>query len=243
MARYAGPSVAASNGAPVASTSTVTCTPHGAAALAGGRPGRARRPRGPPRAGCAGSAAPPPSGRWPRPSRRPAGSRCPGWSPPAAPRACPTRCRRRAARRRRARRRPRRNCSGGYGAPDQLPGVVQPRDRGVALVVTQRGQHRHQGGEGVGSGAAEHPGVDLRGARLDGHDHVDHAAQADGGRRVADGGVAGVADQDRVGAQQVGVGGDEGLEAAGALLLGSLDDQLQVDRDARPRGRAARPGA
>ena len=53
MARYAGPSVAASNGAPVASTSTETCTPHGAAAwrwstrarsaASGGIPGGIRR--------------------------------------------------------------------------------------------------------------------------------------------------------------------------------------------------------
>ena len=56
------------------------------------------------------------------------------------------------------------------------------------------------------------------------------AAQADGHRGTAHGRVAGVADEDRVRPQQIGVLGDERLQAAGALLLGPLDDQLQVDR-------------
>ena len=56
---------------------------------------------------------------------------------------------------------------------------------------------------------------------------------------LPDGRVAGVADQDRVGAQQVGVLGHEGLEAAGALLLGALDDQLEVHRHVVARARAA----
>ena len=55
-------------------------------------------------------------------------------------------------------------------------------------------------------------------------------AQAHGRGGVAHGGVAGVADQDRVGTQQVGVAGDERLEAAGALFLRPLDHQLQVHR-------------
>jgi Na+/melibiose symporter-like transporter len=70
--------------------------------------------------------------------------------------------------------------------------------------------------------------VDLGGQRLHADDHVGQAAEADGDRRHADLGVAGVADQDGVGAQQVGVLGDEVLQAAGALLLGALHDQLQV---------------
>ena len=35
---------------------------------------------------------------------------------------------------------------------------------------------------------------------------------------------------------EVGVLGDEGLEAAGTLLLGTLDHQPQVDRDFIPEG-------
>ncbi len=46
---------------------------------------------------------------------------------------------------------------------------------------------------------------------------------------LAHGRVPGVADQDRVGPQQVGVPGHEALQGPGGLL-GSLDDQLQVDR-------------
>jgi hypothetical protein len=53
---------------------------------------------------------------------------------------------------------------------------------------------------------------------------------------VAHRGIAGVADQDGVGTQQVGMGDHEGLQAAGALFLGSLDDQLQVDRNAVAEG-------
>ena len=59
-------------------------------------------------------------------------------------------------------------------------------------------------------------------------DHVGHAAQTDGDGRMAHGRVPGVADQDRVGAQQVGVPGDELLQGSGSLLR-PLHDQLQVD--------------
>ena len=46
----------------------------------------------------------------------------------------------------------------------------------------------------------------------------------------SDGGVAGVCDEDGVGAQEVGVLRDERFEPAGALFLRSLDDQFEVDR-------------
>ncbi len=108
-------------------------------------------------------------------------------------------------------------------------GIVQPGDRGVAVRVAQRGEHGDQGGQCVGSRAAEHAGVQLGGQRLDADDDVDHPAEADGGCWTADGGVPGVADEDCVGPQQVGVLLDEGLEAAGALLLRALDDELEVD--------------
>ena len=71
------------------------------------------------------------------------------------------------------------------------------------------------------SGAAppKMPECSSRGERLDGHDDVDVAAQAQGDRGMADRGVAGVGDDDGVGAQEIGVLGDERLEPAGALLL------------------------
>ena len=123
-----------------------------------------------------------------------------------------------------------RNWSGGYGSPDQVWRVVQPFDRRVAVAVAQARQHRDESCERVRGSAAEHAGVHLGPECLDGHHHVDHAAQAhrDGG--PADGRVAGVADQDRVGAEQVGVVGHECLEAAGALFLRSLDHELQIHR-------------
>ena len=103
-------------------------------------------------------------------------------------------------------------------------------DGGVAEFVAERRQNRDEGGEGVGRGTAENAGVQLGGERLDGHDDVDIAAQARGDRGVAHGGVAGVGDDDGVGAQKIGMLGDERLEPAGALLLRSLDHQFEVDR-------------
>ena len=108
--------------------------------------------------------------------------------------------------------------------------VVQPGDRGVALVVPKCCQHRDERGERIGCRAAEHPGVHFGLECLNRHHDVDHAAQAHRGRRVADGRVAGVADEDRIRTQQVCVLRHEVLQATGALLLRPLDDQLQVDR-------------
>ena len=126
-----------------------------------------------------------------------------------------------------------------------LPGsrVVQPLDGGVAGRVAQAGQHRDQGGERVRCGSAEHAGVQLRGQRLDRDDDVDHAAQADGRGRLPDGGVPGVAHQDGVRAEQVGVIDDEGLQTTGALLLGTLDDELEVDGDVVAECAEGRRGA
>ncbi len=94
----------------------------------------------------------------------------------------------------------------------------------------RRGQHRHERRQSVRGCASEHPGVKLGAERLDGHDHIHHPAQAHGRGRAAHGRVAGVADQDGVGAEELGVAGDELLESAGALLLGPLDHELQMDR-------------
>ena len=124
-----------------------------------------------------------------------------------------------------------RKSSGGYGAPAQVWVLSSPVIVVLPSLVAQRGQDLDQRGQRVGRRAAEHPGVHLGGERLHPHHDVDHPAQAHGHRRVADGRVAGVADQDRVGAQQVGVAGHELLEPAGAHLLGALDDELEVDRD------------
>ena len=92
-------------------------------------------------------------------------------------------------------------------------------DGGVAELVAECRQDGDERGQGVGRGTAEYAGVQLGGERLDRHHDVDVAAQARRDRGVADGGVAGVGDDDGVGAQEIGVLGDERLEPAGALLL------------------------
>jgi hypothetical protein len=62
------------------------------------------------------------------------------------------------------------------------------------------------------------------------HRDVRYAAQRRGEGGDARGEVAGVGDDDRVGVQQVGAAGNEGLQAAGALFLRPLGDELDPDR-------------
>jgi hypothetical protein len=118
--------------------------------------------------------------------------------------------------------------------PGALPGAVgrQAVDAGGAGVrIAQRGQQLDQRGEGVGRRSAEHAGVDLTCQGAHGDDDVDHAAQRGGGGAQADGRVAGVADQQGVRGELLGVLGDVPLQAAGALLLRALGDEPQADGD------------
>ena len=119
-------------------------------------------------------------------------------------------------------------------APGQVCVRVQPADGGVAVLVAQRGEHRDQRRQRVRGGAAEHARVHRARQRSDGDHDVGQAAQGGGEARHADREVAGVADQDRVRAQQVGVLRHERLEPAGALLLGALADDLHGDRQVVP---------
>ena len=107
-------------------------------------------------------------------------------------------------------------------------GVVEPADRRVALLVAQRREHADEGGEGVGRGAAEHAGVHRARQRPHRDHDLDHAPQGRRQARHADGEVPGVADEDHVGAEQVGVPRHEVFEAAVAELLGALADDLHV---------------
>ncbi len=72
--------------------------------------------------------------------------------------------------------------------------------------------------------------------RGDGDHHVRQTAQRGGGGGDADGGVPGVADQQRVGVQLAGVRRYVGLQSAGALLLRALHDQLEADRQVVAEG-------
>ena len=123
-----------------------------------------------------------------------------------------------------------RNCSGGYGAPVQVWVLSSPvivvlpwSSRSVASMATSAAS-------ASGAGPPNMPECTSDASASTVTTTLTMPAQAHGRGRDADGGVAGVADQDRVGAQQVGVLRDEVLEPAGALLLRALDDQLEVDR-------------
>ena len=73
--------------------------------------------------------------------------------------------------------------------------------------------------------------MQLRRECLDGDDDIDDSAQADRDAGTAHSGVAAVGDQNGVGAEKIGVRGNELLQPTRALLLGSLDDHLEIDGD------------
>src|ERR671912_736621 len=119
-----------------------------------------------------------------------------------------------------------------------VPGLcrVQPPDRGVAVFVAERGQHGDQRRERVGRGTAEHSRVHRAGQRPYGHPDVGEPPQARGEAGHPDREVAGVANQDRVSTKQVSVLWHERLEAAGALLLRALADDLDTYRQVVAKG-------
>ena len=108
---------------------------------------------------------------------------------------------------------------GVVGRPRPGLGVVETLDGGVAGFVAERAQHGHECREGVRGRTAEHARVDLRGQRLDVHHDIDHSPQAHGDGGLTDTGVPGVAHEDGVRTEQLGVLGDEVLEPSGSLLL------------------------
>jgi hypothetical protein len=104
-------------------------------------------------------------------------------------------------------------------------GGGQALDRGDPLLIVEGGQHRNQGGEGIGRRPAEDPGV--LGPFHGGHrDHrVDRAAQPGSQSGHSHRNVAGVADQQGMGPQLFGVGAHEVLQTAGGLLFRALGHQ------------------
>ena len=112
-----------------------------------------------------------------------------------------------------------RNCSGGYGSPVHVWVLSSPvivvlpwSSRSVASIATSAASASGAGPPNIPECTSD-PSASTR------HDDVDHAAQAHRGRWMTDGRIAGVADQDCIGAQQVGVLRDEVLQPTGALLL------------------------
>ena len=84
---------------------------------------------------------------------------------------------------------------------------------------------RDEQGRRVEHGAAEHAGVDGVVQDLDLDGAVDQAAEAGGQRGDADLPVAGVGDDDHVGAQQFPVGFEEGAERRGAGFLLAFEEE------------------
>ena len=103
------------------------------------------------------------------------------------------------------------------------------------MLVDEGGEQLGEGEDGVGDRAAGHAAVHrtVEGA----HPHVDpgQAAQRVGEAGDADRPVAGVGEEQHVGAQVVGVGVEEPGEAGRADLLLALDQHLHVARRARRR--------
>ena len=124
---------------------------------------------------------------------------------------------------------------------DPLPRqrLPEPLDRGVAGGVAEAREHRDQGGQGIGRGAAEDARVERPAQRAYGHHEVGDAAQRGGQGRQAEFEVAGVGDHHRLRGEQVRIALDQCLEAARPLLLGALGDHLDADRQLvpeRPQG-------
>ena len=115
----------------------------------------------------------------------------------------------------------------GVGRTRPLLRAVEATDRRVAPLVAHGVEHADERSERVRCGAAEHARVHGALKRPYGHPDPGHPAQARGQGRHADRDVPRVADENRVGAKQVGVLHNERLETAGSLLLGSLADDLQ----------------
>ena len=241
IAAYAGPSSEPTNGSPTAtrSISHLHAPRRARAQVRDERVlrGLAVHPRRDAQADARAPRRPAP----PASSRPPAGSRCRARSPPGAPRAGPRPCRRPSARRRRARWRP---CGTARRVVDAVPRLRRRRARRPWCRRARRAARRASG-----SARPARPARRRRTARSASRcqrvrrctSTLVMPAQRRGQGRQADREVAGVADDDRVGAQQVGVLGHERLEPAGALLLGALADHLDGDRDAPspPAARAA----
>ena len=109
------------------------------------------------------------------------------------------------------------------------PARGQAVDGEVPAFVPQAREHDHERRQAVGSGTPEDPAVHLRPECLHGDDRIDDSAQAHRDAGASDRCVAGVGDQDDVGAQEISVLGNELLQPTRALLLGALDDHLEVD--------------
>ena len=138
-----------------------------------------------------------------------------------------------------------RNCSGSGTAPRSTSGVLsRPCDRGLALGVAQRRQDR-------GPGPPARPGPappNMPECSSPGSASTCTTTLTMPRRLTVTAGTPTAAlpvSQTRIASarSRSALLRHEVLEPAGALLLGALDDQLEVDRDVRRRGRAARSGA
>lgn len=109
-------------------------------------------------------------------------------------------------------------------------GMVQSVDRRLTLGITQSGQAHEQGLQGIRSSTAEHSRVRCVIHRAHGHEHAAGPPQRGRQGREAGLDVAGVGQDDRVGGDELGSRPGDGLHAAAALLLRTLDDHGDLDR-------------
>ncbi|CAM5660657.1 hypothetical protein SGRIM119S_00001 [Streptomyces griseorubiginosus] len=116
---------------------------------------------------------------------------------------------------------------------EALPGRVrgEPVDRGGAVLRAQRVQDPDQRRQRVRGGTAELARVEVALQGVDPDPHHGHAAQGRGHRRQTGAEVARVADDDGVRVEEPGVRLGVPLQAARALLLRALGDELDVHRD------------
>ena len=106
--------------------------------------------------------------------------------------------------------------------------VRQAVDGDVAVVVVERGEQPRERQQRVRRGAAELPAVQGVLERAQRHRELAVAAQRRAQRRLPQLPVAAVGDHHHVGAQQLGVALDDLEELLAAVLLGALDQHLDV---------------
>ena len=114
---------------------------------------------------------------------------------------------------------------GGVGRGVVVPAAVE---RGVAVLVDQRGEHPRQPQHGIGDDATRHAAVHRAVERADAYVDAGQAPQRIGEPGRAHRPVAGVGQEQHVGAEGLGVRGQEAREAGGADLLLALDQDLDV---------------
>ena len=110
-----------------------------------------------------------------------------------------------------------------------LDGIGETGDGDAALGVVEGSDEAGEGGDGIADGAAVDAGVEIDGGTGDADLDAADATKAVGEGGNAGGDHGGIGDDDDVGAQFGGVGGEEGGEIWAADFFFALDDEEDVD--------------